>query len=424
MQFFSRALVVSLLAAGITGVGGAANSAPTDTCTVAPDAAATHTDLGRTIAVLHPHDGRIYYGYGDYSENSGSYGAELGLDPPGTNVSYLDPKTNKTHVAFKAFRTEAVLTYRTFDGDLYVPNIDPSAGAKADNSYVTNKGGSWRDVASAGAEAAHIYDVAKVGSSVFVAGSNRAAADDKAQYRGVIFRSNDSGASFRESLTETPKVVSERTGFERFYWVGAIGKKVYARAAVAGAPAIRVLDTTQPGNTWLKAPAAGAHGPFFGSQVTTGREVTAWRGVLIDEKSPIGPVWYDGYRVEQVASLPSGSKVSTGPGNKLYAMAPDGAVLRVTGGKEIKVPAKSVRSALSRTLSVFGVPWKRVSKRLKKSGVLRLGNTISFRTPFETREIARVDSGSTAFAVADGKAFFAPPGGTSQICSTPIPAKK
>src|SRR6187200_1278436 len=53
---------------------------------LAPDAASMPPG-GRVIRALHGYRGKVYYGYGNYTDNTGTATGR------GTNVSYFDPAT-------------------------------------------------------------------------------------------------------------------------------------------------------------------------------------------------------------------------------------------------------------------------------------------------------------------------------------------
>lgn len=106
----SFAVAATALVASVSAQPPATETAtPADSsCFTAPDAAGLLTTRGNTINTLHSHDGKLFYGYGDYNANTGSSST-----PKGTNVSYLDTATGEFKVAFPSFKTEEVNTFRT-----------------------------------------------------------------------------------------------------------------------------------------------------------------------------------------------------------------------------------------------------------------------------------------------------------------------
>jgi hypothetical protein len=309
---------------------------PALACHVLPDAAALSTQTGRTIDVLHPYRGRVYYGYGDYSANTGSMS-----QPHGTNVSSFDPATGATTVHLAGFKTEEVDTYRTIDGHLYVPNIDPSAGADADNSYASDAGeagtapGTWAENPGAPGTV-HVYDVAKLGDDLFIAGSTEwSGATDGA---AVVWRSTDGGATWQESLVETEDDPALRNGFERYYWLGVVDGRLYTRAALnlswPDLAALRVFDPAT--GAWSVVPESVANG--FGSGVYDGHDVVSWDGRLWASTGTL--TWFDGRatgrivthaatsRKDPVVHLASGTQ-SVGDDGRLYAKDLDGVVHRI-----------------------------------------------------------------------------------------------
>ncbi|QCX26132.1 hypothetical protein [Nocardioides jishulii] len=302
----------------------AAATGAASSCFAAPDASALGTARGRTLSTLHHHDGKVFYGYGDYDANTGSSST-----PQGTNVSYFDPGTNEFTVAFPHFKSEEVNTFRTLsDGKLYVPNIDPSLGARATNGYATDADGQWADIGE-GINSVHVFDVARVGQEVFVAGAHQpvAGGDAREQYRAVVWRSADGGRTFTESLVDTHADVTMRDGFERFYWLAVLDGKVYARADTNNSSPMMRFDPAAGG--WEAAP--GVTEPDFGRWIYDGHDVLTWKGRIWTAGSS-GLRWYDGTTTGRVAlprtALPRNAAVGTD--GHLYVLDTASRVWRMT----------------------------------------------------------------------------------------------
>lgn len=397
-------LAASLLAAGGavaapgSGKGKPGPVEPTPTpavaplaCHTLPDAAALSTETGRTIDVLHPYLGRVYYGYGDYSANTGSMS-----QPYGTNVSSFDPATGATTVHLAGFKTEEVDTFRTIDGHLYVPNIDPSAGADAYNSYASDAGeagtapGTWAE--NPGAQGSvHVYDVARAGGDLFIAGSTEwSSATDGA---AVVWRSTDGGASWTRSMVETEDDPALRNGFERYYWLGVVDGRLYTRATLnLSYPELAPLRVWDPATrAWSTIPESAAD--RFGSGVYDGHDVLSWDGRLWATNGTL--TWFDGTatgrivlsgsgsRKDPVTYLDSGSQ-SVGDDGRLYVRAYDGAVYRIDAAAT--APTKG-----------------------RKGG----GST----DPYVATRVGTVPTDASAITVAGGKLWASAAWGTAQVCS-------
>lgn len=178
-----------------------------------------------TIRTLAAHQGKLYYGYGDYGVNSGS---KFGT---GTNVSFWNPATNAFGCALSPFRAEQIMAYRKIEGRLYAANVDPSGGASgnavyaSDDGAVNGKPGVWGlPAGSAGVE--HAFDVCGgvAPGERFLCGSTGGSTPG-----AVIWRSTNYGATWSVFFRE-PEVATKVDGYERFYWLGRIGNFLYCRA--------------------------------------------------------------------------------------------------------------------------------------------------------------------------------------------------
>ncbi|QIK75810.1 hypothetical protein [Nocardioides piscis] len=360
------------------GKGGkpTATTTATPTPTAAPqvchtlaDAAALTTVRGRTVNTLFPHDGRVFYGYGDYTANTGSM-----IDPYGTNVSSFDAATGVAAVHLPGFKTEEVNTFRSFDGDIYAPNIDPSRGADGSNSFASDAGQTWTENAGA-PNPVHVFDVAKAGGELFVAGAEPIASPAGTTHgAATIWRSTDAGATWTVAQSETEEDVTKRDGFERYYWMGVIGDKVYARAALNTYPAVpplRVLDTTT--DTWSTVPESGM---TFGTSIYEASRVVSWQNRLWTAQGAL--VWFDGAKTGAIGVAGGGANLRT------LSIGDDG--------------------------KLYGHDWV-------NGAVYRVDST---STAYALTRVATIAPDAASFTVAGGNVWAAAAAGTAQVCSTPL----
>lgn len=105
-------------------------------------------------------DGRLIAGYGDWNDNSDSWGVPAGR----VGVLPYNVTTN-TWEAFHPTGSEAHDIVRNYNGFLYLPSTDPSIHAPeghngAYSGFMTNDKGSWRFVKTTGFNMVHTFDVA------------------------------------------------------------------------------------------------------------------------------------------------------------------------------------------------------------------------------------------------------------------------
>lgn len=195
--------------------------------------------------------GQLYTGYGDYGLNTGP-----------TEIMSYDLATGAATDRF-TLNGEAVDHFRTFDGDLYAPDIDPKLAWDANVGYATGSGGAWHYVFGTPFE--HVFDVAKIGSTLFLAG--QMLNPDKAKYGpanelAVIKKSTDGGATW--TIEKARDSGSAAIGYDRYYQLTVAGDTLYAQATLDS-------GVVQPVDVWR----AGSWTTFAqGGGVTfTGRDV-------------------------------------------------------------------------------------------------------------------------------------------------------
>lgn len=242
-QFLTLAGVAAATAATTTAFAPAASAATASAtpsgCTFlgqAPDAAALSSISGDALRTLVPHQGRIFYGYGNYECNTGS------VSGGGTNLSYFDPVGRSFGVAYSCYRSEEINTLRRHGGRLFAPNVDPCSGAPAANSFLTDRTGQF--AVPGGVPAVHIFDSSDstVPGEYFLAGA-------PADAGATVWRSGDYGATWSVFHVETDSAVD---GWERHYWLARIGSKLLMRAhsgtKQGTVPPMRIFDLDR--RTW------------------------------------------------------------------------------------------------------------------------------------------------------------------------------
>lgn len=348
-------------------------------CVTAPDVAALAARFGEwagSIHTLYPYRGEIYYGYGDYGANTGSAST-----PYGTNISSFNPTTGAFTTHLEGFKAEEVNTFRTIEGALYTPNIDPSVGADWTNSFASNRDGAWAENDGAGG-AAHLFDVAGANGDLLVAGAHESWHGDVDNYRASVWLSTDDGHTWTESMSDTPANPADRDWYERYYWMGTIGDNVYTRASMNAPLAerpMRVFNTRT--DTWLTVPDKGT-GQAFGNNIYRANQVVPWGGRLwsVDYANLLSfdgantvPVMISGTR-----GSPMTQTISVGDNNVLYAYSPNGQVYRV------EVPTKG-----------------------------KQGPTLV--------PVVKVAANAESFTVAANKVWVSAGSGTGEVCAYPLP---
>jgi hypothetical protein len=190
----------------------------------APDAVTMpENSRGRVLHTVHPYQGKIYYGYGDYTYNTGTATGK------GTNVSYYDPATNSFGISLAGYNTEEINTFRTLsDGRLYVPNVDHTYNAPEDfqNTFASDYTGIWASNPGTGAFDVHVYDVTRISATELLTAGSVEGANPAA----IIWRSVDNGANWSVAYSVTDRNEIYHDGYERFYWMCQIGSSAYMRA--------------------------------------------------------------------------------------------------------------------------------------------------------------------------------------------------
>jgi hypothetical protein len=288
--------------------------------TVAHPSVQAQPESGRYVKDLGLQGTRLYIGHGNYSANTGPI-----------DLAWVDTVTGATGVD-RSTPTEELNTFRTIDGRLYAPWIDP----KGCGTCTPVNGGYSTTASDVHAfQAAHVWDVAKVGSDLFIAGT--AAYNDGA----VIYRSTDGGATWTRSLAEASP--GGATGWERFYWMGVIGGKLYAQAAHKDYTGAGTSSSDMfPMRVWDGTRWAKARGTL--PLISEASNVESFAGKIYTTRGI-----YNGRRVTALGA-PFTVQDFHQSGGRLYAIGSAGELAYTTGGAWVTIPGAFVsagKSALS-----------------------------------------------------------------------------
>lgn len=173
-----------------------------------PGAMEQPTDLGKKLHTAFVYDDKIYWGYGDYSKNTGP----IKMIP-------FDLKQSKFTESETTLYTEAVFLFRMLkDGGLYVPYTDPCGLPESD--YARKNKNSWEIFNPV--KMVHIYDIVDFKGKIYLAGAARAGP-------AVVYELSYADPAY-QSLSLSVASVDERNNFSRFYFCGEVKEKLYVQA--------------------------------------------------------------------------------------------------------------------------------------------------------------------------------------------------
>lgn len=180
--------------------------------------------------------GEIYSSYGDYDANTGP------VDLNSLNI------TTGALTKQLTLNGEELKALRVIDGKVYAADVDPKAAWTANVGYATNAGGSW--TYNAATPFQHVFDVAKSGSEIFLAGSvvnPNPALYGSAPDLAVIKKSADGGKTW--TIAKARSSAGGSTAYDRYYWLANVNGKIAAIAEVRDASGAtnRVLDVYSGG---------------------------------------------------------------------------------------------------------------------------------------------------------------------------------
>jgi hypothetical protein len=190
-------------------------------------AAAQPTPIGKALVALCPWRGRLYFGYGDYQDNTGPI-----------EILAWEP-ARRDFVRVHVSDTEAIYNFRAIGDSLYAPATD----RRDDADYAV--GEPWRDERPV--TTAHAFDIATLdGRDRWLVGSS------DGDFRPTAWRSTDGGASWA--------VAHQLPHMGRYYFAAAYRGALYVESwSMARIGPSEIFD----GSTWRTGPEllpAGGHG--------------------------------------------------------------------------------------------------------------------------------------------------------------------
>ncbi|MBN1878169.1 MAG: hypothetical protein JXA33_28375 [Anaerolineae bacterium] len=262
-----------------------------------PSAKDQPTDQGKKLQGALVYQDKIYWGYGDWSENTGP------IDIVPFDFSALTFLATE-HVA----DTETVQHYRVLsNGKLYVPHIDVYGG------YV-GKDYSRKDIENWYQQEIglyHVMDIVEMNHHIYLVGSQG--------YNAVIYESTDSELSFHRILCELPSFST----YARYYFAFVLDGKLYTQAA-AGALHRSSVSRIYDGQSWqtgVDLLPQGGHGSY--SNLFAGSAV--YKSLA---NSKFGYLYaFDG---ETVTTLRSDIVDYTLYGDELFVLDADGTIVKST----------------------------------------------------------------------------------------------
>lgn len=125
---------------------------------------------GLRLTSLYAYDGKIYSGYGNWNTNGDKTAiVEHDIQTGEATVLWERNMTPGADTWATGYYGEAVENVLKFNGNLYVPHIDP-LGFWDGGGYATNQGGTWHNVRLPG-QAEHIFDMCQTSLGFWACGS-------------------------------------------------------------------------------------------------------------------------------------------------------------------------------------------------------------------------------------------------------------
>ncbi|MFT7623334.1 MAG: hypothetical protein ACI9WU_002517, partial [Myxococcota bacterium] len=175
------------------------------------------TTRGVRIGTLKAFEGRLYVGYGDYSNNTGPI-AVLSYDPIDREFAASEPVTS-----------EEVLQFHAHAGDLFTPDIDPTGHQAEGSAFKLGSDGQWSALTPIDG-AVHTYTL--------VTFEDRLWASTASITNGVARLASTSDASTSDLVEwQDEHVTTSPEGtFTRYTHLGVAGGALFASGFIKGAP--------------------------------------------------------------------------------------------------------------------------------------------------------------------------------------------
>lgn len=170
-------------------------------------AALQPTEWGRTLQTIVAFNDRLYFGYGDYSANTGPI-----------SIVSCDPASGAFSNEWTSM-TECIDTYRVIAGRLYAPAIDPRGAPPQAAGYAAGDAERpWRDDP---VFMEHAFDMATLtGDDLWLVGSY-------GDFHSVALRSLDGGTTWQKKLD----LFREGDRASRFYFVFVLNGVLYLQSS-------------------------------------------------------------------------------------------------------------------------------------------------------------------------------------------------
>ncbi len=222
---------------------------------------------GKNISGLGSFNGKIYAGYGDYNANTGP----IALTP-------LDPATGTfTSTPEYMADTEMVSIFRTINGRVYIPSIDPRVSSDYTMGEIVGGKTVWT---SHKVGMVHVFDIVTLsGTDLWMIGSATAA--DGTDH-GQVWYSGDGGANWSLSLDTPPQTAGNNV--LRFTFAAPLGGKLYVQGYEYSTSATSMSGQVDyswvfDGARWSKV-GASSYANLSNAQVFNGKVLMSGMGLM------------------------------------------------------------------------------------------------------------------------------------------------
>lgn len=226
-----------------------------------PQAAAQSTATGKRLHDIAVFNGKVYAGYGDWSENTGP----IAVNP-------LDLATDTFTGSEISTPTEAIAVWREIDDKLYAPFHDPEGSHDGGFAY----GEPWA-IKQTVEDAVHTFDITTLdGNDLWTVGS-------KTGVGAAVWHSEDGGDTWTVEQTEENDNLNGR-----YYWIVAFDGKIFVQAShIPGGSAVKSFDgdSWQTGTTDTIFTISGYQQPivFDDKMISTVNGLSTFDGTTLSE---------------------------------------------------------------------------------------------------------------------------------------------